>query len=79
MIKAGLRARRNAREQHEQINLIINAQIENEERFGRMAAAQANVATAQANLADSRAHTDQRLDALIDTIRKQIERSENEF
>lgn len=76
MIKAGLRARRNAREQDEKIDLIINAQIENEERFGRMADAQANLTTAQANLANSQAHTDQRLDALIDIIRKQTERPE---
>ncbi|HEY7784802.1 MAG TPA: hypothetical protein VIB00_08745 [Pyrinomonadaceae bacterium] len=69
MIKAGLRARRNAREQDEKITLIINAQIKNEERFDQMA-------TAQANLANSQAHTDQRLDALINIIRKQTERPE---
>jgi hypothetical protein len=49
--------------------LIINAQIKNEERFDQMA-------TAQANLANSQAHTDQRLDALINIIRKQTERPE---
>lgn len=57
MIKAGLRARKQMREQDEKLGILINAQIENEERFAR--------------LADSQTHTDQRLDALIDIVRKQ--------
>lgn len=57
MIKAGLRARKQMREQDEKLGILINAQIENEERFAR--------------LADSQTHTVQRLDALIDIVRKQ--------
>ncbi len=56
MIKAGLRARRQTREQDQKIGTIIDAQIRNEERF--------------AKLTESQTHTDQRLDALIDIIRE---------
>lgn len=63
MVKAGLRARRQTREQDEKIGILIDAQIKNEERFGKLA-------EAQIRLADSQTHTDQRLDALIDIIQK---------
>jgi len=56
MIKAGLRARRQTREQDQKIGIIIDAQIRNEERF--------------AKLTESQTHADQRLDALIDIIRE---------
>ena len=56
-VTAGLRARRNMRELDEKIGIMVDAQIANEERF--------------AVLADSQRHTDQKLDALIDIIRKQ--------
>ena len=55
MIKAGLRARVQSREQNEKITIIIDAQMRNEERFAR--------------LAESQTHTDRRLDALIDIVR----------
>jgi hypothetical protein len=55
MVKAGLRARGQMREQDEKIRIIIDAQIKNEERF--------------AKLTESQTHTDRRLDALIDIIR----------
>ena len=55
-VKAGLRVRSQAREHDEKINIIFNLQIQNEERF--------------AQLAESQAHTDRRLDALIDIIRE---------
>ncbi len=58
MIKAGLCARKQSREQDEKIAMIINLQIQNEERFARLTAAQE--------------HTDHRLDALIDIFRKKI-------
>jgi len=58
MIKAGLRARKQSRNQDEKIAMIINLQIENEERFAKLAASQE--------------HTDQRLDALIDIVRRKI-------
>lgn len=35
MVRAGLRTRRGMREQDEKIDIIINAQIENEARFAR--------------------------------------------
>jgi hypothetical protein len=57
MVRAGLRERHRMREQDEKIDIIIDAQIKNEERF--------------AQLAESQAHTDQRLDALIDIVRQQ--------
>lgn len=61
---AGLRFRRREREQDEKINMIIEAQVKNEERFARLA-------EAQVELAISQAHSDQRLDALISIIRDQ--------
>ena len=64
MARAGLRFRRRERERDEKIDIIIDAQIKNEERFAKLA-------EAQTELAISRAHTDRRLDALIDIIRKQ--------
>lgn len=63
MVKAGLRARRQSLEQNEKINMIIDAQIKNEERFAKLA-------QAQTGLTESQSHTDRRLDALIDIIRE---------
>jgi hypothetical protein len=56
MTHAGLRWRRQMREQNDKIDMIIDAQMKNEERF--------------AKLAESQSHTDRRLDALIDIIRE---------
>jgi len=42
MIKAGLRARGQSREQDEKINILIDSQIKTDERFAAMAAAQAS-------------------------------------
>ena len=64
MVKAGLRARRHDREQDEKIDIIIDAQTKNEKRFAKLA-------EAQTDLALSQAHTDRRLDALVDIIREQ--------
>jgi uncharacterized protein YigA (DUF484 family) len=64
MIKAGLRARTQSREQDEKINILIDLQVKNEDRFAALAAA-------QVRLTDSQSHTDQRLDSLIDIIRKE--------
>ena len=41
MIKAGLRARQQSREQDEKINILIDSQMKTDERFAAMAAAQA--------------------------------------
>ena len=64
VVRAGVHARRREREQDEKINIIIDAQVKNEERFAKLA-------EAQTELAISQAHTDRRLDALIDIIREQ--------
>jgi len=83
MIKAGVRARRQIREQDEKINIIIDAQIKNEERFAqnekrfaqneeRFAKNEerfAKLSEAQTRLVDSQTHTDQQLDELIRIIR----------
>ncbi len=80
MIKAGVRARRQMREQDEKINIIIDAQIKNEERFAkneerfaendkRFGEGFVKLAEAQTRLADSQTHADQRLDELIKVIR----------
>jgi hypothetical protein len=61
VIRAGLRERRDTRER---INALIDAHIKTEEAMARMA-------EAQANMADAQAHTDRRLDALIDIVREQ--------
>ena len=62
-VKAGLRVRYQAREHDEKINMIFNLQIQNEERFARNE-------ERFAQLVESQAHTDQRLDALIDIVRE---------
>ena len=60
-VRAGLRARHQAREHDEKINIIFNLQIQNEERFARNE-------ERFAQLAESQAHIDRRLDALIDIV-----------
>ena len=62
LVRAGLRARREMRQQDDKITIMMDAQIKNEERFAKLA-------QAQTELAESQAHTDQRLDALIDIVR----------
>ena len=63
LVRAGLRARREMRSQDDKITIMIDAQIKNEERFAKLA-------QAQTELAESQAHTDRRLDALIDIVRQ---------
>ncbi|HSV33011.1 MAG TPA: hypothetical protein VLH87_02725 [Pyrinomonadaceae bacterium] len=55
-VRAGLRARSNLRDLDEKFGMLVDAQLANEERF--------------AKLAESQAHTDRRLDALIDIVRE---------
>jgi hypothetical protein len=64
VVKSSLRERRHSRDQDERIDILINAQVHNEERFAR-------IAMAHERLVQSQIHTDQRLDALIDIIRQQ--------
>ena len=63
MVRAGLRARREMRQQDDKITIMIDAQIKNEERFAKLA-------QAQTELAASQTRTDRRLDALIDIVRE---------
>jgi D-serine deaminase-like pyridoxal phosphate-dependent protein len=56
LVRAGLRARREMRQQDDKITIMIDAQIKNEERF--------------AELAESQKHTDRRFDALIDIVKE---------
>ena len=56
LVRAGLRARREMRQQDDKITIMIDAQIKNEQRF--------------AELAESQKHTDRRLDALIDIVKE---------
>ncbi|HKB64287.1 MAG TPA: hypothetical protein VKC61_00435 [Pyrinomonadaceae bacterium] len=56
LVRAGLRARREMRQQDDKITIMIDAQIKNEERF--------------AELAEAQKHTDRKLDALIDIVRE---------
>jgi pyruvate-formate lyase len=56
LVRAGLRGRRQMREQDDKITIMIDAQIKNEDRF--------------AELAESQKQTDRRLDALIDIVRE---------
>ena len=63
MVKAGLNARRQIREHDEKVVILLDAQIRTDEAF--------------AKLAESRAHTDEKLDALIDIVRRRNENSSN--
>lgn len=64
--RVGVRERRRQREQDEKINIVLNWQVGNEERFAKLAEAQTRVEDGLAKLAESQAHSDRRLDALID-------------
>jgi hypothetical protein len=55
LVRAGLRARREMRQQDDKITIMMDAQIKNEERF--------------AALAEAQKQTDRRLDALIDILK----------
>ena len=63
LVRAGLRARREMRQQDDKITIMIDAQIKNEERFAKLA-------QAQTELAESQANTDRRLDALVDIVKE---------
>ena len=63
LVRAGLRARREMRQQDDKITIMIDAQIKNEERFAKLA-------QAQTELVESQTHTDRRLDALIDIVKE---------
>jgi len=55
LVRAGLRARREMRQQDDKITIMMDAQLQNEERF--------------AALAESQRQTDRRLEALIEILK----------
>lgn len=63
LVRAGLRARREMRQQDDKITIMIDAQIKNEERFAKLA-------QVQTELSESQIHTDRRLDSLIDIVKE---------
>jgi hypothetical protein len=63
LVRAGLRARRELRQQDDKITIMMDAQIKNEERFAKLA-------QAQTELAESQTQTDRRLSALMDIVRE---------
>jgi hypothetical protein len=67
VVRAGLRERRDTRDK---IDALNDAHVRTEEAMARMADAQRSMADAQKNMADAQAHTDKRLDALIDIVRE---------
>jgi tRNA U54 and U55 pseudouridine synthase Pus10 len=84
-VRAGLRARRNMKEQDEKINIIINNQIEYDARFAKMSQSieQTHKELSQSiershnelsqsmnELARAQIHTSGRLDALIEIVRR---------
>ena len=84
MIKAGLRARRQSREQDEKINILINLQIKNEELFAkneeRFAKNEERFAKNDgivAALAASQTRADERLDSFMKTVERIITERRN--
>jgi tRNA uridine 5-carbamoylmethylation protein Kti12 len=84
-VRAGLRERSNRRELDEKINIIVNAQIDNEERFAKLSSeitrshnelalslSQSHNELAQSlnELAKAQTRTENRLDSLIDIVKQ---------
>ena len=73
-IAAGLRARRNMRDMDEKINILIDAQIRNEERFARsderFAKSDERFARSDERFARFEVRTDQTLKALMAIVKK---------
>ena len=76
-VRAGLRERRNRRELEDKINIIVDYQITNEERFAkneeRFAKNEerfARLTDTVNQLAEAQSRTDKRLDSLIEIIER---------
>ena len=73
LAKAGYRARKDVREQlravRQQGEILMDAQMRTEARFQQNEVRFERLSEAQIKLTESQAHTDRRLDALIDIIR----------
>jgi hypothetical protein len=62
---------RNKVSEHDvRINAILDAQIRNEDRFAANEERFAKLAESLTQLAESQAHSDRRIDALIDLVRQ---------
>ena len=84
MVRAGLRARREMRQQDDKITIMIDAQIKNEDRYAdlraslnqhdeqikMLIASQLRTDERFTELAESQKHTDRRLGTLIDIVEK---------
>jgi len=71
-VRAGLRARRNMKEQDEKINIIINNQIEHDERFAKMSQ---SMAQTQKELSQSLDRTSAELSQSIGQTRNELSQS----
>jgi hypothetical protein len=73
-VRAGLRARRNMQAQDEKINIIINNQIEYDERFAglnqSLDRSHKELSQSLNELAKAQTHTSKRLDSLIEIVRR---------
>jgi len=73
-VRAGLRERSNRRELDEKINIIVNAQIDNEERFAKLSTeitrSHNELAQSLNELAKAQTRTENRLDSLIDIVKQ---------
>jgi hypothetical protein len=83
MVKAGLRARRQSREQDEKINILIDLQIRNDEKFAKneerfakneemLATLAAKTEESFAIMAASQVSADERLKSFMDTVERLI-------
>ena len=69
-VRAGLRERRDRCDLDEKINIIVNAQIANEDRFAKNEERFAKLAQSQTELAKAQTATEKRLDTLIEIVRQ---------
>ena len=73
-VRAGLRARRNMKAQDEKINIIINNQIEYDERFAGLSQSlersHNELSRSLEELARAQVQSNQRLDSLIEIVRR---------
>ena len=69
-VRAGLRERRNRRELDDKIDIIVNYQITNEERFAKNEERFAKLTDTVNQLAEAETRTERRLDSLIETIER---------
>ena len=72
MIKAGLHARQQSREQDEKINILINLHMENEERFRKNEERFAKNDEVVEALAAAQARADARLDSFMKMVERII-------